>query len=158
MLESSQVKTPSLPGTPLTTPMTTPPRCHSPVLDTLQITGGVKELLQYHNLGQKLFGEVVLGLSQGSVSELLSKPKPWRVLSIKGREPFVKMQTWLQDVDNNIESLRNSQTERKSVYLFSCLCIVLLYIIIYSNWTQFEGDFITNYFIFYHRSNDLHCH
>ena len=113
----------SLPATPMTSPpltsnlgSSTSSRCHSPVLDTLQITGGVKELLQYHNLGQKLFGEVVLGLSQGSVSELLSKPKPWRVLSIKGREPFVKMQTWLQDVDNNIELLRNSQTERKSLY------------------------------------------
>ena len=33
----------------------------------------------------QLFGELVLGLSQGSVSELLSKPKTWHMLSIKGR-------------------------------------------------------------------------
>jgi homeobox protein cut-like len=45
----------------------------------------------------QLFGEAVLGLSQGSVSELLSKPKPWHMLSIKGREPFIRMQMWLND-------------------------------------------------------------
>jgi len=66
-------------------------------LDTLEITTKVKEVLQFHNLGQKLFGEAVLGLSQGSVSELLSKPKPWHLLSLKGREPFLKMQMWLID-------------------------------------------------------------
>ena len=38
----------------------------------------------------QLFGECVLGLSQGSVSELLSKPKAWHMLSIKGREPFIR--------------------------------------------------------------------
>ena len=32
----------------------------------------------------------VAGLSQGSVSELFSKPKPWHMLSIKGREPFIR--------------------------------------------------------------------
>ena len=39
----------------------------------------------------QLFGEFVLGLSQGSVSELLSKPKSWHMLSIKGREPFIRL-------------------------------------------------------------------
>ena len=52
----------------------------------------------------QLFGEFVLGLSQGSVSELLSKPKAWHMLSIKGREPFIRMQLWLTD-PNNIEKL-----------------------------------------------------
>ncbi|ESO12690.1 hypothetical protein HELRODRAFT_137665, partial [Helobdella robusta] len=66
-------------------------------LDTFEITTKVKEVLQFHNLGQKLFGEAVLGLSQGSVSELLSKPKPWHMLSLKGREPFLKMHLWLLD-------------------------------------------------------------
>lgn len=47
-----------------------------------------------------MFGENVLGLSQGSVSELLSKPKPWHMLSIKGREPFIRMQMWLNDPTN----------------------------------------------------------
>ena len=51
------------------------------------------------------FGEHVLGLSQGSVSELLSKPMPWHMLSIKGREPFIRMQLWLND-PTNVEKLK----------------------------------------------------
>uniref|UniRef100_A0A4W3J591 CUT domain-containing protein n=1 Tax=Callorhinchus milii TaxID=7868 RepID=A0A4W3J591_CALMI len=36
-----------------------------------------------------------LGLSQGSVSDMLSRPKPWSKLTQKGREPFIRMQLWL---------------------------------------------------------------
>ena len=60
----------------------------------------------------QLFGEAVLGLSQGSVSELLSKPKPWHMLSIKGREPFIRMQLWLND-PQNIEKLQILKNERR---------------------------------------------
>jgi homeobox protein cut-like len=81
-------------------------------LDTLLITSKVKEVLQFNNLGQKLFGEAVLGLSQGSVSELLSKPKPWPMLSLKGREPFIKMHMWLSD-PYNVERLRVYASELK---------------------------------------------
>jgi len=61
----------------------------------------------------QIFGEVVLGLSQGSVSELLSKPKPWHMLSIKGREPFIRMQLWLSDPYNidRLQALRNERRE-----------------------------------------------
>ena len=52
-----------------------------------------------------MFGEVVLGLSQGSVSEYLCKPKPWSMLSMKGREPYIKMQLWLED-PLGVEKLR----------------------------------------------------
>ena len=72
----------------------------------------MKEVLQFHNLGQKLFGEAILGLSQGSVSELLSKPKPWPMLSLKGREPFIKMHMWLND-PAKIDRLRVHQNETK---------------------------------------------
>ncbi|CAH1800972.1 unnamed protein product, partial [Owenia fusiformis] len=82
-------------------------------LDTLAITSKVREVLQFHNLGQKLFGEAILGLSQGSVSELLSKPKPWPMLSLKGREPFIKMHMWLTD-PHNIDRLRLYQTELRA--------------------------------------------
>lgn len=57
-----------------------------------------------------------MGLSQGSVSELLSKPKPWHMLSIKGREPFIRMQLWLND-PLNIEKLQALKSERKDVFL-----------------------------------------
>ena len=60
----------------------------------------------------QIFGEAVLGLSQGSVSELLSKPKPWHMLSIKGREPFIRMQLWLADA-RNIEHIQRLKSERR---------------------------------------------
>ncbi|XP_040579143.2 LOW QUALITY PROTEIN: homeobox protein cut [Lepeophtheirus salmonis] len=80
-------------------------------LDTQAITTKAKEVLLANNVGQKLFGESVLGLSQGSVSELLSKPKPWHMLSIKGREPFIRMQLWLND-PQNIEKLQLLKNEK----------------------------------------------
>ncbi|XP_063850975.1 homeobox protein cut-like isoform X3 [Scylla paramamosain] len=81
-------------------------------LDTQVITTKIKEVLLANNIGQKLFGEAVLGLSQGSVSELLSKPKPWHMLSIKGREPFIRMQLWLND-PRNLEKLQHMKNERR---------------------------------------------
>ncbi|CAG0879605.1 unnamed protein product [Cyprideis torosa] len=85
-----------------------------PDMDTQAVTNKIKEVLLANNVGQKLFGEVVLGLSQGSVSELLSKPKPWHMLSIKGREPFVRMQMWLND-PQNIDNLQRIKSERRDV-------------------------------------------
>lgn len=81
-------------------------------MDTQAVTTKVKEILLANNVGQKLFGEHVLGLSQGSVSELLSKPKPWHMLSIKGREPFIRMQLWLND-PSSIEKLQLLKNERR---------------------------------------------
>ncbi|XP_022254513.1 homeobox protein cut-like isoform X2 [Limulus polyphemus] len=82
-------------------------------LDTQSITSKVKETLLAHNIGQKIFGEAILGLSQGSVSELLSKPKPWHMLSIKGREPFIRMQLWLNDPQSaeKLQALKNDRRE-----------------------------------------------
>jgi hypothetical protein len=48
----------------------------------------VRELLSVHNIGQRLFAKYVLGLSQGTVSELLSKPKSWDKLTEKGRDSY----------------------------------------------------------------------
>ena len=82
-------------------------------LDTQELTRGVKEVLLTHNIGQKFFGEAVLGLSQGSVSELLSKPKLWHMLSIKGREPFIRMHLWLKDPTavEKLQALKNERAE-----------------------------------------------
>ncbi|KAI9534271.1 hypothetical protein NQZ68_014679 [Dissostichus eleginoides] len=85
-------------------------------LDTYTITKKVKEVLTDNNLGQRLFGETVLGLTQGSVSDLLSRPKPWHKLSLKGREPFVRMQLWLND-PHNVDKLRAMKKMEKKAYL-----------------------------------------
>ena len=57
-------------------------------LDTLGDSRRVRELLSVHNIGQRLFAKYVLGLSQGTVSELLSKPKSWDKLTEKGRDSY----------------------------------------------------------------------
>ncbi|XP_028270833.1 homeobox protein cut-like 2 isoform X2 [Parambassis ranga] len=88
----------------------------SPELDTFTITKKVKEVLTDNNLGQRLFGETILGLTQGSVSDLLSRPKPWHKLSLKGREPFVRMQLWLND-PHNVDKLRAMKKMEKKAYL-----------------------------------------
>nr|XP_025045174.1 homeobox protein cut-like 2 [Pelodiscus sinensis] len=84
----------------------------SPELDTYSITKKVKEVLTDNNLGQRLRGESILGLTQGSVSDLLSRPKPWHKLSLKGREPFVRMQLWLND-PHNVDKLRDMKKLEK---------------------------------------------
>uniref|UniRef100_A0A665UBH6 Homeobox protein cut-like n=1 Tax=Echeneis naucrates TaxID=173247 RepID=A0A665UBH6_ECHNA len=88
----------------------------SPELDTYAITKKVKEVLTDNNLGQRLFGETILGLTQGSVSDLLARPKPWHKLSLKGREPFVRMQLWLQD-PHSVEKLMDMKRLEKKAYM-----------------------------------------
>ncbi|XP_062844252.1 cut-like homeobox 1b isoform X2 [Trichomycterus rosablanca] len=85
-------------------------------LDTYAITKKVKEVLTDNNLGQRLFGETILGLTQGSVSDLLARPKPWHKLSLKGREPFVRMQLWLGD-PRNVDKLMDMKRLEKKAYM-----------------------------------------
>ena len=86
-------------------------------LDTFELTRQVKNVLQQQGVGQKAFGEAVLGLTQGSVSDLLSKPKMWLKLSMKGREPYIRMYLWLQDKDG-IERVKGYKPRRKRKLLY----------------------------------------
>lgn len=44
------------------------------------------------------FGEHVLGLTSGSTSDVLLRPKKWSTLTVaKQREPYEKLQLWLDD-------------------------------------------------------------
>lgn len=81
-------------------------------LDTAEIAFQVKEQLLKHNIGQRVFGHYVLGLSQGSVSEILARPKPWRKLTVKGKEPFIKMRQFLAD-EQNVLALRTIQVRQR---------------------------------------------
>ena len=72
-------------------------------LDTLDIARQVREKLARGNIPQRVFGDFVIGLSQGSVSDILSKPKRWEKLTVKGREPFIWMQLWLDDPEGLIK-------------------------------------------------------
>lgn len=68
-------------------------------INTEELVKQVKETLSQYSISQRLFGESVLGLSQGSVSDLLARPKPWHMLTQKGREPFIRMQLFLEDAE-----------------------------------------------------------
>ena len=63
---------------------------HFSHLNTDDVVRRIKEILSQYSISQRLFGEAVLGLSQGSVSDLLARPKPWHMLTQKGREPFIR--------------------------------------------------------------------
>lgn len=80
------------------------------------VTSQVKELLSQFSISQRLFGENVLGLSQGSVSDLLARPKPWSMLTQKGREPFIRMKIFSEDSEAVKKLMSNqyrlSQAER----------------------------------------------
>ena len=54
-------------------------------------------MLSSYSISQRLFGESILGLSQGSVSDLLARPKPYHMLTQKGKEPFIRMKLFLED-------------------------------------------------------------
>lgn len=68
-------------------------------INTEELVKKVKDLLGKFSISQRLFGECILGLSQGSVSDLLARPKPWNMLTQKGREPFIRMQMFIDDPD-----------------------------------------------------------
>lgn len=91
-------------------------------LNTLQISRCVRELLSMHNIGQRLFAKYVLGLSQGTVSELLSKPKPWDKLTEKGRDSYRKMHAWATD-DRCINLLKSMVPRKGKCRVFLSLSL-----------------------------------
>ena len=103
-------------------------------LNTEEITNRVKEALIANNIGQKLFGEAVLNLSQGTVSELLSKPKPWTSLSVKGREPYLRMRMWLNDPARffKINDWKEEKNLRDSNLKLEYLSLFLAFIFMFS--------------------------
>ncbi|KAB1263246.1 Homeobox protein cut-like 1, partial [Camelus dromedarius] len=92
-------------------------------MDTAEIARQVKEQLIKHNIGQRIFGHYVLGLSQGSVSEILARPKPWNKLTVRGKEPFHKMKQFLSD-EQNILALRSIQGRQRGVGLVSSVWLL----------------------------------
>lgn len=76
-------------------------------INTLDLVQLIKDILSRFSISQRHFGEKILGLSQGSVSDILARPKPWELLTQKGREPFIRMRLFLDD-DNAMKQLIQS--------------------------------------------------
>ena len=71
-----------------------------------------------------IIARYVLGLSQGTVSELLSKPKSWDKLTEKGRDSYRKMHAWCHD--DQVTSLFESLMKMRSMKIFLLQAIMLL--------------------------------
>jgi hypothetical protein len=74
-------------------------------INTAEVAQQIREVMSAHNIGQKHFANHVLGLSQGTLSDLLSKAKPWDQLSEKGRDWYRKMYLWCLD-ERNVLALK----------------------------------------------------
>lgn len=63
-------------------------------LDTKEIAEALTNELKKYSIPQAIFARKVLNRSQGTLSDVLRKPKPWNELR-GGREIFRKMKEWL---------------------------------------------------------------
>lgn len=57
---------------------------------------------------------------QGSVSDLLARPKPWPLLTSKGREPFIRMRLFLDDPEAAVRQLVTTQYKVPAEKLLRC--------------------------------------
>lgn len=78
-------------------------------VDTEDVVRQIKEFLSMNSISQRQFGEHVLGLSQGSVSDLLARPKQWNMLTQKGREPFIRMKLFMREITIATEKSRKEK-------------------------------------------------
>ncbi|KAF6774728.1 hypothetical protein AHF37_06622 [Paragonimus kellicotti] len=85
--------------------------CISP-LDTFDLSTRVKNHLRELNVSQRMFGELVLGMCQASVSDILNKPRQWEVLSPRSRLAYLRLYLWLQQPDR-AESIKLAQANHR---------------------------------------------
>ena len=86
-------------------------------LKTAEVAKQAKRLMTAYNIGQRLFAKHVMNRvvkSQGSLSELLSKPREWHKHTDKGREAFRRLFGWICD-DKAIELLCSLSPRRVSM-------------------------------------------
>uniref|UniRef100_A0A0N4ZHD8 CUT domain-containing protein n=1 Tax=Parastrongyloides trichosuri TaxID=131310 RepID=A0A0N4ZHD8_PARTI len=86
-------------------------------LNTVEICKEIRKHLAETNLSQKYFAEHILGMSQGSVSDLLSKPKEWHGLTKRGRDPYIKMRAYLDIYESVKDELKviNEKEEQEQL-------------------------------------------
>ena len=64
-------------------------------LDTAAIAERVRHYLKANQIQWTRFGALVLGVSQGRLSILLGKPKPWHQLAPRVRALYQRMKLWM---------------------------------------------------------------
>ncbi|EGT31930.1 hypothetical protein CAEBREN_00529 [Caenorhabditis brenneri] len=63
-------------------------------IDTKDLCLKILAELKGHNIPQELFATRIISRSQGTLSDLLGKPKPWEMLRA-GRNTFKRMYNWM---------------------------------------------------------------
>lgn len=81
-------------------------------IDTLELVGRVREMLNRYNISQRQFSRSIFKLNYGQVIEMLSRPKSWHRLTVRGRESYLALNQWISNPDN-MEMLKtfNSKCE-----------------------------------------------
>jgi homeobox protein cut-like len=94
-------------------------------INTMELVQTVKDILSRYSISQRHFGEKILGLSQGSVSDILARPKQWELLTQKGREPFLRMRIFLDDpnaIKQLVQTVSTTPTTNTSSILLPTFC------------------------------------
>lgn len=90
-------------------------------LDTKEIAEALTNELKKYSIPQAIFARKVLNRSQGTLSDVLRKPKPWNELR-GGREIFRKMKEWLDLPE--VQRIPQLRTEGKALYVPSMILIL----------------------------------
>ena len=96
-LDSNKTSTTKSSTKPILMPLNEQDLVKYRTINTLELVQAIKDILSRYSISQRHFGEKILGLSQGSVSDILARPKSWELLTQKGREPFIRMRLFLDD-------------------------------------------------------------
>ena len=64
-------------------------------VDTAAVAERVRYYLKYNQIQWTRFASLVLGVSQGRLSTLLGKPKPWQQLAPRVQALYQRMQLWM---------------------------------------------------------------
>lgn len=91
-------------------------------LDTKEIAEALTNELKKYSIPQAIFARKVLNRSQGTLSDVLRKPKPWNELR-GGREIFRKMKEWLDLPE--VQRIPQLRTEGKELYLLNLILIIV---------------------------------
>jgi homeobox protein cut-like len=94
-------------------------------INTMELVQTVKDILSRYSISQRHFGEKILGLSQGSVSDILARPKQWELLTQKGREPFLRMRIFLDDpnaIKQLVQTVSTTPTTNTNSILLPTFC------------------------------------
>ena len=82
--------------------------------NTAILIAKVRKYLKLNQIKWEVFSKLVLGISQSTLSSLLSKPKPWDSLSRRERAYYGRLQEWMDTratYGNNPYLKKNTNTK-----------------------------------------------